>query len=66
MDAAAADTATTTRDGGDARTPPTPEELSEAVGVEVYDREGKTVALGDLVKGKRSILVFTRHFCKST
>jgi hypothetical protein len=47
-----------------ARKPPTAEELSEALKVEVYDREGKTTPLGELVKGQRTVLVFTRHFCK--
>ncbi|EUC48344.1 hypothetical protein COCMIDRAFT_87545 [Bipolaris oryzae ATCC 44560] len=41
---------------------PTAAELSEALKIEVYDREGKTHALGDLVRGKRSVLIFTRHF----
>ena len=43
---------------------PTAEELSEALKIDVYDREGKTKALGDLVRGQRTVLVFTRHFCK--
>lgn len=47
------------------RSPPTAEELSDAFKVEVYDREGKTHALGELVKGKRTVLIFIRHFCKS-
>ncbi|KAI4947466.1 hypothetical protein J4E91_006820 [Alternaria rosae] len=44
------------------RKPPTAEELSEALKVDVYDREGKTKTLGELVKGQRTVLVFTRHF----
>ncbi|USP75005.1 hypothetical protein yc1106_02279 [Curvularia clavata] len=44
------------------RSLPTEAELSDALKVEVYDREGKTHALGDLVKGKRSVLIFIRHF----
>lgn len=47
-----------------ARTTVTPDELSQALKIEVYDQKGKTVALGELTKGKRSVLVFTRHFCK--
>ena len=43
---------------------PTAEELSEALKIDVYDREGKTKALGDLVRGQRTVLVFIRHFCK--
>lgn len=46
------------------RSLPTAAELSDAFKVEVYDREGKTHALGDLVKEKRSVLIFIRHFCK--
>jgi hypothetical protein len=49
-----------------ARTPPTADELSQAFAIEVYDREGKTKTLGELVKGQKSVLVFIRHFCKST
>ncbi|KAI4914708.1 hypothetical protein J4E90_004740 [Alternaria incomplexa] len=45
-----------------ARKLPTAEELSEALKVDVYDREGKTKTLGELVKGQRTVLVFTRHF----
>jgi hypothetical protein len=48
----------------DARTPLTREELSQAFEIDVYDREGKTKTLGDLVKGQRTVLVFIRHFCK--
>jgi len=47
-----------------ARKLPTAEELSEALKVDVYDREGKTKPLGELVKGQRTVLVFTRHFCE--
>jgi hypothetical protein len=56
--------ADSTSGASDARTPATREELSRALDVEVYDREGKTKTLGDLVKGQRTLLVFTRHFCK--
>ncbi|KAL5440005.1 hypothetical protein PMIN06_009783, partial [Paraphaeosphaeria minitans] len=38
-------------------------ELQEALSTNVYDREGTMHALGDLIKGKRSVLVFTRHSC---
>lgn len=47
-----------------ARKLPTADELSEALKVDVYDREGKTKTLGELVKGQRTVLVFTRHFCE--
>jgi hypothetical protein len=47
----------------DAHAPPTPDELHEALDVTVYDREGKTHTLGALTKDKRSVLIFTRHYC---
>ncbi|KAF2822231.1 hypothetical protein CC86DRAFT_331112 [Ophiobolus disseminans] len=46
----------------DARVPVTPDELSQALEVGVYDRSGKATKLGDLVHGKRTALIFTRHF----
>ncbi|KAF2450776.1 hypothetical protein P171DRAFT_460299 [Karstenula rhodostoma CBS 690.94] len=49
-------------DIADAYVVPTPDELREALSTKVYDREGKTHALGDLTKDKRSVLIFTRHF----
>jgi hypothetical protein len=48
----------------DAHTLLTPEELSQALKIDVYDNEGKTHCLGDLVKGRRTALIFTRHFCE--
>lgn len=47
-----------------ARAPLSPSELADACKIEVYDIEGKTRTLGDLIHGQRSVLVFTRHFCK--
>jgi hypothetical protein len=47
-----------------ARTPLTHDELSQALEVEVHDREDKTQDLGSLIKGKRSVLIFIRHFCR--
>lgn len=41
----------------------TSDELNYACQIEVYDHTGNKVALGDLVKEKRSVLIFTRHFC---
>ncbi|PSN60461.1 hypothetical protein BS50DRAFT_614146 [Corynespora cassiicola Philippines] len=41
---------------------PTSEELAEALKVDVYDRGGQVQTLGDLIKDKRSVLIFTRHF----
>lgn len=49
-------------DKADAHHPPTPAELAEALTVHIYDRAGSTTSLGDLVKTKRSVLIFTRHF----
>lgn len=50
----------------DPHTPLTPDELSQALKVDVYDQEGNTKALGELVAGKRTALIFIRHFCKSS
>ena len=47
-----------------ARAPLTSDELKEAFKIEVYDRAGNKRALSDLIEGKRSVLIFTRHFCK--
>jgi hypothetical protein len=58
--------ASSSDDASGARTLLTADELAQAFAVEVYDAEGKTTKLGDLVKGRRSLLVFIRHFCKST
>ncbi|KAL1653915.1 hypothetical protein SLS61_003700 [Didymella pomorum] len=41
-------------------------EIQEALRVEVYDRVGDKRPLGDIIKGKRSVLIFTRHFCTLT
>ena len=55
--------ADTAIDSVGARTLPTPDELAKALEIEVHDRTGAKTPLADLVKGKRSILIFTRHFC---
>jgi hypothetical protein len=47
----------------EARTSPTADELSRALTVSVYDKEGKTHALGDFMNGKRTALIFIRLFC---
>ncbi|KAF1913103.1 hypothetical protein BDU57DRAFT_559241 [Ampelomyces quisqualis] len=46
----------------DASTPPTPAELSAALEIEVYDQEGHTKTLGEVVQGRRTALIFIRHF----
>lgn len=46
-----------------ARVLPTPDEVQEALKVEVFDRVGEQRPLGDIIEGKRSVLIFTRHFC---
>ena len=48
----------------DARAPSTSDELKEAFQIEIYDRAGQKKALGDVIEGKRSVLIFTRHFCR--
>lgn len=49
--------------GSVARVLPTSDELREALKIEVFDRVGAERALGDIIEGKRSVLIFTRHFC---
>lgn len=46
------------------KSPPTADELKAACATEVYDHVGNKIILGDLIQGKRSVLIFTRHFCK--
>lgn len=48
----------------DPQAPLTADELAEALKVEVFDRDGKAATLEELVKGKRTALIFIRHFCK--
>jgi hypothetical protein len=47
-----------------AHTPLARNTLSQALEVDVYDHEGKTEKLGNLIKGKRTVLIFIRHFCE--
>ncbi|KAF1353074.1 hypothetical protein EJ07DRAFT_134911 [Lizonia empirigonia] len=49
-------------DQAGARALPTTDELAEALQIKVFDRVGAKVPLGDLINGKRSVLIFTRHF----
>lgn len=53
-------------DPSGARVPPTLEELRDAFKVEVYDGVGEKRPLGDIIEGRRSVLIFTRHFCMIT
>ncbi|KAF2844826.1 hypothetical protein T440DRAFT_461508 [Plenodomus tracheiphilus IPT5] len=46
----------------DAHQLPTPEELSQALKVDVFDREGAKHPLGNLVDGKKTVVIFIRHF----
>jgi hypothetical protein len=55
----------TSSDLAGARALPTLDELAGAFRIEVYDKIGERRPLGDLIKGKRSVLIFTRHFCIS-
>lgn len=50
-------------DRSGARFLPNSDELQEALKVEVYDRVGEKRPLGDIIERKRSVLIFTRHFC---
>jgi hypothetical protein len=47
-----------------ARTPLSSSELTDACKIDVYDSKGKAHTLGEVIQGKRSVLIFTRHFCK--
>jgi len=48
----------------DESTPPTMKELYEASLAEVIDEQGVRVSFGDLVRGKKTIVIFIRHwFC---
>lgn len=51
-------------DKSEARALPTPDELAQALEVEVYDNGGKSTPLCELTKGRRTALIFIRHFCK--
>ncbi|WVR05083.1 hypothetical protein IAU60_002095 [Kwoniella sp. DSM 27419] len=42
--------------------PPTPEEIQRAFQEEIVDKDGNKLTLGQLVKDKRVVLVFIRHF----
>jgi len=49
-------------DKSEARALPTPDELAQALKVEVYDNKGKSTPLCELTKGRRTALIFIRHF----
>jgi hypothetical protein len=59
-----ASTPTQPPNASQASIPLTPAELAPALKVDIYDREGNTKPLGELINGKRTVLIFTRHFCK--
>jgi hypothetical protein len=42
----------------------TRDELAPALQIDVFDRDGKATTLGQLIHGKRTVLIFIRHFCK--
>jgi hypothetical protein len=44
---------------------PTPKDLEEARSHDVVDQDGKEVKLGDLIAGKKAVLIFVRHWCES-
>ncbi|KAH6632900.1 hypothetical protein C7974DRAFT_433114 [Boeremia exigua] len=59
---ASLDTAQTKSHEADARSAPSPDEMQRLAQIEVYDRTGSRKPLGDFIKAKRSVLIFTRHF----
>ena len=40
------------------------EQVKEVLAVEIYDKDGHEHLLGDLVKGKKTAILFVRHFCE--
>jgi predicted dithiol-disulfide oxidoreductase (DUF899 family) len=44
---------------------PTPDVLASIDREEIYDKDGNKHVLGELIAGKRTLLVFIRHFCSS-
>jgi hypothetical protein len=42
---------------------PTPEVLRTISQEAIYDKHGDQHTLGELIAGKRTLLVFIRHFC---
>lgn len=48
----------------DVEKPPTTRELFEASLLEVIDEEGERIRFGDLVRGRKTIVIFIRH-CES-
>ena len=40
------------------------EQVKEALAVEIYDKDGHKHVIGDLVKGKKTAILFVRHFCE--
>ncbi|KAJ4985197.1 hypothetical protein SVAN01_09333 [Stagonosporopsis vannaccii] len=52
----------TSTTGDEATVMPSTDEIQEALNMEVFDHMGDKKSLGDLIEGKRSVLIFTRHF----
>jgi len=42
---------------------PSVDQLAEAYKVEVFDKDGSKHTFGDLVKDKKVVVIFIRHFC---
>lgn len=56
---------TEVKDVTDAKAPVDKAIIDRAAQVEVLDKHGAKHRLADLIAGKRTCLVFIRHFCKS-
>lgn len=39
------------------------QQVKEALAVEIFDKDGQKHILGDLTKGKKTAVLFVRHFC---
>lgn len=60
---ASSSTSSGLQDEVDSHSLPTADQLSQALQVEVFDADGTKTPLSELVKGKRTALIFVRHFC---
>ena len=44
--------------------PPSKDELEQALSAELLDKDGKQLTFGDLVRCRRVVVIFVRHFCE--
>ena len=46
--------------------PLSPDAIEQALNAQVVDKEGRSHQFGDLVQGRRTAVVFVRHWCEHT